>query len=56
MNEIKMNFNYRNSLKPHLTSSSASKSGNNFGFVGRGGDVIEMAHMYDNYLFYFAFI
>ena len=56
MDEIKMNFNYRNSLKPHLTSSSASKSGTDFGFVGVGGDVIEMTHMYDNILFYFAFI
>jgi hypothetical protein len=48
-----MNMNYRDSLKPHLTSSYASKSSAQFGWartVGRGGgdDIIEMTQMYRN--------
>jgi hypothetical protein len=41
MNEEGMNLNYRNSLKPHLTSSSVSKSGTT---LGGGGFVMEMTH------------
>jgi len=41
-----MNLNYRDCLKPHLTTSYASKSGS-VG-PGGGGDVIEMTHMYEN--------
>ena len=43
-----MNLNYRDSLKPHLTSSYASKSGTQFGWARRGGDIIEMMQMYKN--------
>ena len=45
-----MNLNYRNSLKPHLTSSYASKSGTKFGWGG-GVDVIEMTHTHKNIQF-----
>ena len=42
-----MNLNYRDILKPHLTSSYASKSGTQFGWARRG-DIIEMTQMYNN--------
>jgi hypothetical protein len=42
-----MNLNYRDILKPHLTSSYASKSGTQFGWARRG-DIIEMTQMYKN--------